>query len=93
MLPNTLRAAFTVLLDGGALREELHVPARQTTSCAFAGVGLHRLYVTTATENWSDEQRRADPAAGIVYRFDTTVTGRPAEPFRPDPAWWAAVVR
>ena len=77
----------------GALREELHVPARQTTSCAFAGVGLHRLYVTTATENWSAEQRRADPTAGIVYRFETTATGRPAEPFRPDPAWWAAVVR
>ena len=69
----------------GALREELHVPARETTSCAFAGSGLHRLYVTTATENWTDEQRRAEPTAGLVYRFDTDATGRPAEPFRPDP--------
>jgi sugar lactone lactonase YvrE len=74
----------------GALREELPVPARETTSCAFAGPGLNRLYVTTATENWSDEQRRAEPAAGLVYRFDTDATGRPAEPFRPDPAWWRA---
>lgn len=54
--------------------------------------GLHRLYVTTATEDWSDEQRRAEPTAGIVDRFDTEATGRPAVPFRPDPSWWAQVV-
>ena len=75
----------------GALREELHVPAMETTSCAFAGQGLNRLYVTTATEDWSDERRRAEPAAGLTYRFDTDATGRPAAPFRPDSTWWAAV--
>lgn len=76
----------------GELRQVLYVPAAQTTSCAFAGPGLHRLYVTTATEDWSDEQRRADPAAGLVYRFDTDTTGSPAAPFRPDRSWWAEVV-
>jgi sugar lactone lactonase YvrE len=76
----------------GLLREVLHVPALETTSCAFAGPGLHRLYVTTATEDWSDEERRAEPAAGLTYRFDTDATGRPAAPFRPDPSWWASVV-
>jgi sugar lactone lactonase YvrE len=76
----------------GALREELLVPAAETTSCAFAGSGLNRLYVTTATENWSDEQRRAEPSAGLTYRFDTDATGRPAAPFRPDPTWWASPV-
>jgi sugar lactone lactonase YvrE len=75
----------------GALRQVLVVPAKQSTSCAFAGPGLHRLYVTTATEAWSDEQRRAEPTAGLVYRFDTDATGRPAAPFRPDPTWWAHV--
>jgi sugar lactone lactonase YvrE len=75
----------------GELLEELLVPAMETTSCAFAGPGLNRLYVTTATENWSDEQRRAEPGAGLVYRFDTDTIGRPAEPFRPDPSWWATV--
>jgi sugar lactone lactonase YvrE len=77
----------------GALRQVLTVPARQSTCCAFAGPGLNRLYVTTATEGWSDEQRRADPAAGLVYRLDTDATGRPAAPFRPDPGWWATVTR
>jgi sugar lactone lactonase YvrE len=74
----------------GVLREGLTVPARQSTCCAFAGPGLHRLYVTTATENWTDEQRRADPAAGLVYRLDTDTVGHPAAPFRPAPDWWAA---
>ncbi|HYI65822.1 MAG TPA: SMP-30/gluconolactonase/LRE family protein [Candidatus Limnocylindrales bacterium] len=73
----------------GELRQVLSVPAAQTTSCAFGGPGLHILYVTTATEDWSDEQRLADPKAGIVYRIETEASGRPAEPFRPDPGWWA----
>ena len=64
----------------------------QTTCCAFAGPGMHRLYVTTATEHWTDEQRRAEPGAGVVYAFATDATGRPAAPFRPDPTWWAATV-
>ena len=77
----------------GALREVLTVPARQSTCCAFGGPGLHRLYVTTATENWTDAQRQAEPAAGLVYRLDTDAAGRPATPFRPDPAWWAGLTR
>ncbi|MGH2931464.1 MAG: SMP-30/gluconolactonase/LRE family protein [Gaiellaceae bacterium] len=72
----------------GELRQTLTVPAAQCTSCAFAGSGLNRLYVTTATEFWTDEQRRAEPAAGLVYRFETDATGRPAAPFRPESAWW-----
>ena len=74
----------------GVLRQVLTVPAEQTTCCAFGGPGLHRLYVTTATEGWTDDQRRAQPSAGLVYRVDTDATGRPAAPFRPDPDWWEA---
>jgi SMP-30/Gluconolactonase/LRE-like region len=58
----------------GELREELRVPAVECTSCAFAGAGLNRLYVTTATENWTDEQRRAD--RGMDPRDDSE--GRPS---------------
>ena len=71
----------------GELRDVLTFPAEQTTSCAFAGPGLSRLYVTTATEHWSDEQRRAEPAAGLTYWRETDATGRPAAPFRPDAAF------
>ena len=76
----------------GELRQVLDVPAAQTTSCAFAGPGLHRLYVTTATEDWTDDERRADPKAGLVYRFETDATGRPADSFRPDPGWWSSLI-
>ena len=76
----------------GELRRVLPVPAEQTTCCAFGGPGLCTLYVTTATEHWSDERRRAEPAAGIVYRFGTDAVGRPASPFRPDPGWWASLI-
>ncbi len=48
----------------GKLRQVVAVPAQQTTSCAFGGLGLSRLFVTTATEGWSDEQRRSEPGAG-----------------------------
>jgi len=72
----------------GTLRDEWMIPAEQTTSCAFGGRELKRLYVTTATEHWTDEQRRATPSAGLVYRLEPGARGRPAEPFRPDPAWW-----
>jgi sugar lactone lactonase YvrE len=74
----------------GVLLETLHLPALQTTSCAFAGPGLHWLFVTTATENWSDMQRRAEPTAGLTYRLSTDATGRPAVPFRPNRVWWGS---
>jgi len=72
----------------GSLREVYPIPARQCTCCAFGGPRLHRLFVMTATEGWTGPQRRAEPAAGLVYRLDTNATGQPASPFRPDPAWW-----
>jgi hypothetical protein len=61
--------------SAGVLLEELFVPAEQSTSRAFAGPGLNRLYVTTATEGWSDERRRAEPGAGLAYCFDTDARG------------------
>jgi sugar lactone lactonase YvrE len=76
----------------GEFRDELLVPAEQTTCCAFGGPGLNLLYVTTATEHLTDEQRRAQPGAGLVYRFETEATGRAADRFRPNPAWWATAV-
>jgi len=77
----------------GELCETLDVPAAQTTCCAFGGPGLQTLYVTTATESWTDEQRAAEPAAGLVYRLETGATGVAAARFRPEPAWWSRFTR
>ena len=41
----------------GELRQVLTIPARQCTCCAFGGPGLHRLFVTTATEGWTGDQQ------------------------------------
>jgi sugar lactone lactonase YvrE len=67
----------------GSLVAVYPVPATQTTCCAFAGERLDRLYVTTATEFWTDEQRRASRGDGLVYRVDavTGVAGRAAFEF------------
>jgi sugar lactone lactonase YvrE len=75
----------------GELRAALAIPAEQTTSCAFGGPNLRTLYVTTGTENWTDEQRRANPNAGLVYRIETTAGGTPAALFRPEASWWVHV--
>jgi sugar lactone lactonase YvrE len=75
----------------GQLRESVVIPAEQVTSCAFAGLGMNRLYVTTGTEGWSSERRQADPGAGLVYRCETGSWGVAAQPFVPDPAWWRDV--
>jgi hypothetical protein len=75
----------------GELRHVVAVPADQTMCCGFAGPGLNRLYVTTATENWSDDRRRADPAAGLVHWSVTDASGVPAAAFRPDIDWWKAM--
>ncbi len=69
----------------GGLKAEFAVPAEQTTCCAFAGRGLNRLYVTTATEGWSDDRRRAEPGAGLVYRIDTDAIGPAGGAVRPRP--------
>jgi sugar lactone lactonase YvrE len=76
----------------GRRRETFVVPAEQVTSCAFSG-GSGHLFVTTATEGWTDERRRTEPGAGAVYRIDTRASGAPAAPCIPDPAWWAAATR
>src|SRR5262249_56057889 len=64
----------------GELRQALLVPARQSTSCAFAGHGLNRLYVTTATEKGTDEQRRAQPTAALLHRPPPHPTTQPPPP-------------
>ena len=48
-------------LPDGSLRQAILVSAVQTSCCGFGGARLHRLYITTATENWSDEERVPSP--------------------------------
>ena len=52
------------------------LPASRITSCAFAGAGLDRLFVTSASEGREDE-----PLAGALFELDVGVTGAPSHPF------------
>ena len=69
-------------------------PSRLPVSAVVAGPGLHRLYVTTATEHWTDEQRRAgSPVPGWSTRSTPTRPGGRAAPFRSaNSTWWATVI-
>ena len=54
---------------------------------------LHPLMASCAQYCPSQRRRpRAEPSAGLVYRFDADATGGPARPFVPDAHWihWAA---
>jgi sugar lactone lactonase YvrE len=67
--------------EGGALLERIDLPTQSTTSCAFGGPDLSRLYITTGTDGLTDAQLKREPFAGSVLCLDTTVTGIPTHPF------------
>ena len=53
----------------GKLEREIKMPVQRPTSCAFGGQHLDELYITSAWTGLSDEQRRAQPFAGDVFRL------------------------
>jgi sugar lactone lactonase YvrE len=66
----------------GVLVGVVRVGAAQSTCPAFGGPRLDHLFITTATEGWSDEQRAAQPDAGAVFGVRVPARGRPAAAFR-----------
>lgn len=56
----------------------IEVPAEKVTSVTFGGPDLRDLYITTSTDGLSEEQRRAQPQAGLVFRARPGRTGLPA---------------
>ena len=62
--------------DGRAL-STVGLPARNTTCPAFGGQGLSTLYVTSALQGLSAEQRAAQDKAGMTFAIDCPVAGQP----------------
>lgn len=60
---------------------EVRLPVSQVTSCAFGGHDLGDLYITTASFGLTDEQSRAEPYAGGLFRCRPGVFGKPVSPF------------
>ena len=65
----------------GELLAVLPVPTSQPTCPAFGGPGLDVLYLTTAWQDMSGEQRATEPLAGHVLRARPGARGHPALAF------------
>jgi sugar lactone lactonase YvrE len=51
----------------GTVLAEIRVAVSQVSACAFGGAGLDQLYITTAAEDLTAEQRAAEPLAGGLF--------------------------
>lgn len=59
----------------GEVLQQIDLPVSQITACAFGGENLDKLYITTATENFSEEQFAAEPLAGSLFVAEPGVQG------------------
>jgi sugar lactone lactonase YvrE len=65
----------------GHVDRVIEVPATQVTSCAFGGPDLGTLFITTASQGLTEEQRRAQPLAGALFAVEPGVRGLPEPRF------------
>ena len=59
----------------GKLEQKIHVPAHNVTSCAFGGENLDELYITTASVDMTEEEKKQFPLAGSVFKVKMNVKG------------------
>jgi sugar lactone lactonase YvrE len=62
---------------GGTIDRVVDLPVQRPTSCAFGGANLDVLYITTASQRLTDEERARQPLAGAVLALDVGVRGLP----------------
>jgi sugar lactone lactonase YvrE len=70
-------------MPDGALDAVVDLPAAKVTACCFGGDDGRTLYVTTASVDLADEERRRQPHAGCVFAAYPGVSGPPAHTFSP----------
>ncbi|MGM0858687.1 MAG: SMP-30/gluconolactonase/LRE family protein [Pseudomonadota bacterium] len=63
------------LNHAGQAIDNVHIPVSQPSCPAFAGENLERLYITTAQEGFTADQRREQPQAGGLFTADVGVHG------------------
>ena len=66
----------------GKKEREVRVPVQYPTSCCFGGPTLSDLYITSASQPVTPEQRAEQPWAGDIFRVATSVHGLPMFRFR-----------
>lgn len=61
--------------ETGACLTEIRLPCEQVTCCCFGGRELDELYITTASIDLSEEQRKSQPLAGCMFMVKPGVKG------------------
>ena len=59
----------------GEVVDKIEVPAHNVTSCAFGGENLDILYITTASLDMTDQEKKAFPLAGSLFMVKPGVKG------------------
>lgn len=59
----------------GKIEREVSVPVPHPTSCTFGGREMNELYITTAWNELSSEQRRQFPQTGDLFCVQTDIKG------------------
>lgn len=65
----------------GKIEREVKLPVQNVTSCTFGGDDLGDLYITTAWFLLNEEERKAQPFAGDIFRARPGVRGMPDSKF------------
>lgn len=68
----------------GELLEKTKLKALQPTSCAFGGLGMNELFVTTASEGMSADLLKVYPESGAIVHLKLGVKGSELPPFKAD---------
>lgn len=61
--------------DSGEKIDAVELPVSNVTSCAFGGKNLDELYITTASVGLSEEEKKEQPHAGGIFRYQAEVKG------------------
>ncbi|MDP6543642.1 MAG: SMP-30/gluconolactonase/LRE family protein [Phycisphaerae bacterium] len=59
----------------GAIERQIPVPVTNATCLGFGGADMNELYIATAWFFMSDDERKAQPQAGDLFRIKTDITG------------------
>ena len=72
---------ITRFTPAGAVERVIELPVAKVTSCAFGGPDLDTLYITSASIDLDEAERRDQPLAGGLFALRTDVAGLPAARF------------
>ena len=68
--------------SGGALIRKIPIPVRNVSSCAFGGVDMRDLFVTTSAFDLSGEHLKEEKLSGAVFRERNDIRGTESTPFK-----------